>query len=188
LRREFDLDLQLVPFELRPDAPPEGLTAPGNDLGHSERVEQRLHELAERAGHPLVLTDLVPNTHLAIALGEFARDLGPEVHRAAHAAIFHAYYGEGRDIGDREVLLDVARAVGLDAGEVGSAFDDGRYDERIHEYAHVAMHLGIDSTPSALICNELVIGSRPYGVLREAVLGCLITPETIEHEHAARGA
>ena len=41
------LDLVLVPFELRPDAPAEGLSAAAEGLRHSERVEE-----AQRAGEP----------------------------------------------------------------------------------------------------------------------------------------
>ncbi len=44
------------------------------------------------------------------------------------------------------------------------------------------MHLGIDSTPAALICNELLIGSRPYQVLKDSIDRCLVTAENIEEE------
>ena len=170
----------LVPFELRPDAPAGGLSAEAEGLGHSERAEKRLLELAAEAGHEMVLGDHIPNTHLAIAMAEFTRDLGSETHRRVHAAIFAAYYGQGLDIGSREVLRDVARAEGLDAEALEAAWDEGRYDDRLHEFDHLGMHLGIDTTPAALICNELLIGSRPYGVLREALLRCLVTANNIE--------
>lgn len=178
----------LVPFELRPDAPAEGVSAREHGLTHSARVEERLLQLAEEAGQPMVLPDLVPNTHAAMVLAEFARDLGPDVHRAAHLGIFRAYYGRGEDIGSREVLLGVARETGLAADEVVAAWGDGRYDGRLHEFYHLALHLGIDSTPAALICNELLIGSRPYGVIRDAVQRCLVTPAAIEAEADPDGA
>lgn len=170
----------LVPFELRPGIPAEGVSAVAEGLTHSERVDKRLVELAAEAGQPMVHTDLVPNTHLAMAMAEFARDLGPEEHWDVHLAIFGAYYGAGRDIGSREVLLDVARSRGLDTVALEKAWNAGRYDERLHEYLHVGLHLGIDTTPAALVCNELLIGSRPYGVLRDALQRCLITPETVD--------
>jgi hypothetical protein len=44
----------------------------------------------------------------------------------------------------------------------------------------VGLHLGIDSTPAALICNELLIGSRPYAVFKDALDRCLITPENVQ--------
>jgi len=171
-----------VPFGLRPDVPPEGISAAEHGLVHSERVEARLLEIAEAVGHPMVLPDLVPNTHLAMVMAEYARDRGDEVFWRVHRAIFAAYLGAGRDIGRREVLLGVARAEGLDAEAVTRAWDDGAYDGRLHEFHHLALHLGIKSTPSALICNELLIGTRPYRVLREAVEHCLITPATLEGE------
>jgi len=179
------LDLVLVPFELRPDAPAEGLSAAAEGLRHSERVEEHLIKAAREEGRAMVLPDLVPNTHLAMALAEYARDFGPEAHQRVHTAVFDAHYTAGADIGNRDVLLGVAGDAGLDPDSVIAVWDDGRYDQRLHEYSHLAMHLGIDSTPAALICNELLIGSRPYGVLREAVQRCLLTPETIESEMAA---
>jgi hypothetical protein len=54
--------------------------------------------------------------------------------------------------------------------------------ERLHQFRHIGMHLGIESTPAALICNELLIGSRPYGVLKESVDRCLVTAENVEQE------
>ena len=59
--------------------------------------------------------DYLPNTHDALVMGELARDAGPDVHDAVHDAIFAAYFAHGRDIGDRDILLDVAAAEGLDA-------------------------------------------------------------------------
>lgn len=169
-----------VPFELRPDVPPEGISAAEYDLGHSERVEQRLIELAAKEGRTMVLPDLVPNTHKAMALAEYARDVSPEKNWELHIAIFDAYYQDGLDIGDAAVLADVAAAHGIDTADATAALHEGRFDDRLADFSHLAFHLGIDSTPSALICNELLIGSRPYGILRDAVQRCLIRPDSIE--------
>jgi predicted DsbA family dithiol-disulfide isomerase len=132
----------------------------------------------------MVLPDLVPNTRLAMAMGEYARDRGDDVFWRVHQAIFAAYFGSGRDIGRREVLLEVARAEGLDPEAVVRAWDEGTYDARLHEFHHLALQLGIATTPSALICNELLIGTRPYGILREAVTRCLVTPASLAEEDA----
>lgn len=176
----------LAPFELRPSMPPEGMQISALEAGgHSEHVEEHLNKAAERGGFPYSAPPFVPNTHLALSLGEFARDLGAEQHRSAHAAIFKAYFGEGRDIGKRDVLLEVATAVGFDAGEVEEAWDADRYDGRLHRFMHLGLGLGVTSTPAALICNELLIGSRPYEVLKKSVDRCLLTAENIEAESEA---
>ncbi|PKQ10295.1 MAG: disulfide bond formation protein DsbA, partial [Actinobacteria bacterium HGW-Actinobacteria-9] len=62
--------------------------------------------VAARDGFAFVSPNFVPNTHRALVLGEFARDAGEEIHRAVHAAIFDAYFAQGRDIGQADVLLE----------------------------------------------------------------------------------
>jgi predicted DsbA family dithiol-disulfide isomerase len=120
-------------------------------------------------------------------MAECARDRGDDMFWATHRAIFAAYFGHGRDIGSREVLLDVARSCGLDTGLVTGAWDERIYDDRLRGFAELARQLGITTTPAALICNELLIGTRPYGVLREAVERCLVTPATLDGESRAAG-
>ena len=169
---DLDFDVFLVPFELRPELPEEGIDLSEIGTGHSERVDKYLERTAEKEGFPFTQPALLPNTHRALVLGELARDLGDALHRAVHAAVFEAYFGEGRDIGSAGVLIEVASELGIDEDELVRAWDEGTYDERLHQFRHVALHLGLDATPAALICNELFIGSRPAGVLREALERC----------------
>lgn len=179
LADEYDADLTLVPFELRPDIPDTGISASEHGLTHSERVDARLLEIAAEQGQPMRILDHIPKTHRAMVMAEVARDAGPEVHWRTHMAIFEAYYGEGADIGDPVVLERVAGDAGLDAAAVRAAWADPAYDQRLHQFTHLALYLGVDQTPAALVCNELLIGSRPYGVLQQAIERCLVTPKSV---------
>lgn len=183
----MDVDILLVPFELRPDMPEEGIRLSELQVsGHdSQRIEDHLLRIAEKDGFPMVLPDFLPKTHRAMILGEMARDRGTDAHWAMHHALFGAYFAEARDLNDTEVLMDIAKRQGLDADEVWSAWGTGAYDERLHQFRHVGMHLGITATPAALICNELLIGSRPYQVIKDAVDRCLVTPENAASEAGA---
>ena len=158
--------------------PLEGFSAKENGLAHSEHVEEHLRGVAREGGFPLVLPDHLPNSHLALTLGEYARDAGEERHAAAHRAIFDARYGRGLDIGSRHVLLGLAESLGFDRGEVERSWDDRHFDERLQQFRHLALYLGVAATPAALVCNELLIGSRPYQVLESAIERCLVTPAT----------
>lgn len=178
LSREYAAEVVPVPFELRPEMPAEGFSAEAHALRHTERVESYLRGLARREGFPLRLPDHIPNTHRGLVMGEVARDAGDDVHALTHEAIFAAYFGEGRDIGRQEVLLDVAGAAGLDVAAVENAWRDGSYDARLRSFARLAANLGVSSTPSALVCNELLIGTRPYRQMAEAVQRCLVTAGT----------
>jgi predicted DsbA family dithiol-disulfide isomerase len=188
LKTEHDVEIVLVPFELRPRMPTAGVSAREHGLGHSERVEQFLLNLAEQGGFPMSLPDAIPNTHLAIVMGEVARDRGGEVHERVHRGVFDAYFGRGLDIGKEEVLLAEAAGLGLDVDKVAEAWLTDEYEQRIRGFRNVAIAIGVTATPAALVCNELLIGSRPYGIIRDAVERCLVTPDTAamaEQEHHA---
>jgi len=179
LRADHGVEMMSIPYELRPDMPLEGV--PVEQIGgHSARVQEHMRRMAEEGGLLLTFPPFVPHTHEAIALGEYARDLGPEAHEVVHEAIFEAYNARAEDIGDRRVLLRIAEEHALDPDDVRLAWDEGRFDERIHQFFHLALAMGISATPSALICNELFIGSRPYRVLEESLERCLVTPEKLE--------
>jgi len=175
LRDEHDSDVFLVPFELRPALPSEGVPISDIGPGHSERVEEHMRRMAREGELGLVFPTFVPNTHNALALGELGRDLGPEAHEAIHEAIFSAYNAREEDIGDDQVLLGIAEEHGFDRDEVSEVFSEGTYDDRLHQFYHLALALGISATPSALICNELLIGTRPYELLAASLERCLVT-------------
>lgn len=186
LRSEHTIELFLVPFELRPQLALSGV--PMSDIGdaHSERVEEHMMRMAREGGLEFLFPDFMPNTHAALALAEFARDMGPQEHERVHEAIFAAYNGRGEDIGDVSVLERIAGESGLDAPAAMAAIAQGRYDERLHQFLHMAVGMGISATPAALICNELLIGSRPYQVLSEAVDRCNVGPAELEREEPVR--
>lgn len=185
LRDMHDVELVLVPYELRPRMPPDGLLVSDAGGAHSPRVEEYMRRMAEEASRPLVFPDFVPNTHMALRLGEYARDLGAETHEAVHEAIFAAYSGNGEDIGRVEVLVGIAESLGLDSGDARSAIEGDGYDSRLHQFYHFAMAIGVSATPAALICNELFIGSRPLGVLQQSLERCLVNAEKIESGDAS---
>lgn len=180
LREEHGVELMPVPFELRPGLSQTGVSIDEIGGGHSEHVEAYMRRMAEEGGLELAFPDFVPNTHLALVLGEMGRDAGPAVHEPLHEAIFAAYNGRQEDIGARHVLFRIAEAHGLDRDDAANAFAQHRYDERLHQFYHLAAAMEITATPAALICNELMIGSRPYEVLEAAVDRCLVGPDNIE--------
>ncbi|MBA4370473.1 MAG: hypothetical protein C0418_02710 [Coriobacteriaceae bacterium] len=165
--------------------PEEGLSASKAGLGHSPRVEAHILRVASDEGESMQLPDHIPKTHLAIVMAEVARDLGPDVHRRTHMALFRAYYADGRDIGCKDVLLGIAESVeGLNSEQIVAAWLEDTMEERLHAFRHLAGHMGIDATPAALVCNELLIGTRPYEVLERAIAECLVTHETAEAAEA----
>lgn len=178
LRSEHGVELFLVPYELRPALPAEGV--PVEQVGgHSANVQEHMRKMAREGSLGLTFPQFVPNTHYALALEEYARDIDPATHQSVHEAIFEAYNVRAENIGDAQVLLRVAANQGLDTRDVQAAWDEGRFDNRLTKFLELAMSVGVSATPSALICNQLFIGSRPYRVLEESLEHCLTAPDRL---------
>ncbi|MES2127158.1 MAG: DsbA family protein [Pseudomonadota bacterium] len=118
-------------FALLPDVPAAGLPYQEfyvRRLGSTAAVAARRAQVAAAgAAAGLVFAferiDTMPNTQLAHAMFAHAQLVGSDRQcEALCEAIFQAWFVEGRDIGQRACLLDLARGVGLDfSGASGHA-------------------------------------------------------------------
>jgi predicted DsbA family dithiol-disulfide isomerase len=107
--------------------------------------------------------DKVPNSRGSLMLAELARDRG--AHDALHPRLFDAYWSRGRDLGDREVLLEEGSAVGLEEQEIEIALREPRYLERIRQQTRAATELGAGGVPAWVIDERLLVpGAQPHEV------------------------
>lgn len=89
---------------------------------------------------------------------------------AYHEAVMHGYWRDGRNIGDRAVLAEIAVAVGLTREAYLAALEDPAYDAAVQADIDLAQRYGLSGVP-ALIFDEryLVSGAQPAEVLRQVV-------------------
>jgi len=139
-------------FELRP--PPASLTAVDDPLWAERWHEARAR--AEAAGLALRPPRLVPWTRKAHELMAFAGTRG--IADPIRAAIFEAYFAEGRDIGRVDVLVDVAVAAAIDRAEIKAVLDVDRHEPEVAAARAEAEALGVDDVPALLIGGELERG------------------------------
>jgi predicted DsbA family dithiol-disulfide isomerase len=122
------------PFQLNPDMPKEGVerdayrTAKFRNLERSRELDAQVAAAGRAAGVEFrhALMTRTPNTVDAHRLIRLASERGTAVQNAVVEALFVAYFQQGRDIGDRAVLTEIATEAGLDAaahlaGEAGTA-------------------------------------------------------------------
>ncbi len=118
---DHPFQIEWHPFQLNPDMPREGMdrrTYLETKFGGREQavsVYARIAEAATAAGLDIDLgaIERTPNTLDAHRMIHWAGVEGRQT--AMVSALFRAYFKEGRDIGDPEVLADIADGVGLDA-------------------------------------------------------------------------
>ena len=131
--------IRWLPFQLNPDMPREGMDRraylEGKFGGKAGAIQAYMpvHEHAERAGIEINLDAITrtPNTRDAHRLIHWAGVEG--VQTAVVSALFKAYFVDGRDIGDREALADIADTCAMDAAIVHKLFAAGADEKDIVE-------------------------------------------------------
>lgn len=168
---DLRVDVEWRPFEIHPEVPADGM--PVSDLPYPpdvwDRMQEALRQSAEAEGLEVGKRPKVSNTHRALAAGAYAQAEEPDRFPDFHRRLFEGYFAEGRDLGDPDVVRDLAGEVGLDVQRLGAALEDGRYDEAIQDTAADARRMGITGTPTFVFDRRLAAaGAQPSDLLLEA--------------------
>jgi predicted DsbA family dithiol-disulfide isomerase len=114
----------------------------------------------ERSGQAFTPAERISNTRDALRLSELARDRG--LHDPFHDRLMDAFWAEGRDLSDHDVLRGLAAGVGLDAAEVEDVLASDAYLERVLASTREAQSIGINGIPAFLLDGRLlVLGAHP---------------------------
>ncbi|MDH3297227.1 MAG: DsbA family protein [Gemmatimonadota bacterium] len=125
---------------------------------------------AASLGLPFRLPERPPSTWRALLASEFARDCGQTDFLRFHRAVFRAVFSAVSDIGDADVLADIAEQAGIDLVGLEAALTDRRYESVLHEAESEAEEYGIEATPTVLIGRYKLVGAAPLEVIRNAVV------------------
>ena len=156
------------PFQLNPDMP-------ANGMGRREYLEGKFggKEAAVRAYAPVVESaktagvaidfegmKRTPNTINAHRLIHWAGIEGRQT--AAVSALFKAYFTDAHDIGDPDVLIDIAKSVEMDADVVKRLLDSDEDLKLIQDRDKHSRKMGINSVPTFIIANQHAVpGAQP---------------------------
>lgn len=167
-RPDHPFEIEWHPFQLNPEMPREGMDRRtylewkfgGKDGAVQAHVPIMQH--AAEAGVELNLDQITrsPNTLDAHRLIHWAGLEGRQT--AMVSTLFRAYFRDGRDIGDTQVLADVAAGVGLDRAMIARLLaGDGDREEIAARDAH-ARERGVSAVPTFVIANTYVLsGAQP---------------------------
>ena len=159
--------MEWLPFDLHPEYPREGIPRTRLAERYGRDAEDRTRRAIETAGFAFRPPANVPNSRRALAVTELARDHG--LHEPVHARLMHAYWSEGMDIGDDDVLLDLVEEAGLERAEAAKALVNGKYVERVRESTRRAHAHGINAIPAFVLDGRLlVMGAQPHSTFEQA--------------------
>ncbi|MDY6945091.1 MAG: DsbA family oxidoreductase [Pseudomonadota bacterium] len=174
---EARADIHFQPFELNPQMPPEGQDIAehiAQKYGATPEQMERNREGIRARGAELGFTfnmdkrARVYNTFDAHRLLHWAQLEGRQL--ALKQALFTAYFTEGRNPNDREVLVDVAAQAGLDQAQAREVLETGRYADEVREHEQFYARQGITAVPSVIINDKYLIqGGQPVQVFEQAL-------------------
>lgn len=170
-------EIHFQPFELNPHLPPVGQDITEHlvqKYGSTPEQLERNREAIRARGADLGFTfemgkrSRVYNTFDAHRLLHWAELEGRQ--RELKRALFTAYFTEGRNPSDREVLIAVATQAGLDPVRAREVLESGRYTDEVREREQFYGQQGIRAVPSVIVDDRYLIqGGQPVEVFEQAL-------------------
>lgn len=154
-------------FPLHPETPPEGVTLEELFKTDSARIHQmitQLRETADALGLVFGERHMTFNSRLAQELGVWAEEKG--VGDSFHTAVFEAYFGDGKNLADHTVLLDLVEKSGLPRMEANKVLENRSYREQVDRDWQRSRTLGIQAAPTFVLNQSRLVGAQNYRTLQ----------------------
>lgn len=152
-------------YELHPETPEEGV-----DLQPRPEVDEMFDSLRARGkeyGIYFGNVRILANSRKSLLVGEYAKELGKSEDYSQ--AIFKAYFEEGLDIGDKQVIINVAEKVGINENEVNEAINSPKYNEQLSENIMEGRRHNVKSVPTFIINDRhKIVGAQSEQVFIKA--------------------
>lgn len=153
LNGQYNVRVKWHPFQLNPTMPQEGISRREYRIGkfgsweRSQELDAKLIAVGAEEGIPFAFDRIerTPNTFDAHWLIWLADQHGCQ--DAVMEGLFRAYFVDGRDIINRQVLVDVVAESGLDRQLVEEMLNSDEGREAIHDAEKSARHHGVGGVP-----------------------------------------
>lgn len=178
-RGEVEADIHFQPFELNPQMPPEGEDA----VGHlqrkygmpAEQARANQQAIVDRGAALGFTFDMdrrgrIYNTFDAHRLLHWAEGEGDGRQRDLKLALLRAYFSEGRDVSDHEVLAGIAAGVGLPVERAREILASDAFADEVRISEQFFQQHGIRAVPAIIINRKhLISGGQPPEVFEQAL-------------------
>lgn len=167
-RPDHPFVIEWHPFQLNPEMPAGGMDRRAyleHKFGGREgavKVYGQIAQTAEAAGLEIDFGAIkrTPNTIDAHRLIHWAGIEGRQT--PVVSKLFEAYFQQGRDIGDREVLSDIADSVEMDAAVIRKLLDSDADVADIRARDAHSRQMGISGVPTFIVAQQHALpGAQP---------------------------
>jgi predicted DsbA family dithiol-disulfide isomerase len=176
MRPEVEAQVFWRPYRLDPTIPKEGvdrkayLRAKFGDGPRNSAIGEALRSEGASEGIDFAFDKIAktPNTLDSHRLIRWAASAGRQDDVVER--LFRAYFLEGRDIGDSNVLVDVAAQTGMDSDLVGELLAKDADLDQVEREAGLANQMGISGVPTFIFDSRFMIsGAREPEILAKII-------------------
>jgi predicted DsbA family dithiol-disulfide isomerase len=175
LDRQHEVRVHWLPFQLNPSMPKEGInrreyrTAKFGSWERSLELDAKMVEVGESEGIHFAFdrNERTPNTLDAHRLIWLADKQGCQ--DAVVEALFRAYFTDGRDIGNPQILIEVVAEAGLNRHQAELLLNGDEGMEAIREAGEMARRFRVEGVPFFIINGKITLsGAQPSEAFVEA--------------------
>ena len=164
------------PFQLNPDMPEGGMDRRAyleTKFGGKEGAVQAylpVVEHAKSAGLAINFEAITktPNTLKALCLIHWAKLEGCQAEIVQE--LFEAYFYHGKDVGDTEILVNIAAEAGMDTDMVKRLFASGQDKLEIQERDASARNMGVRAVPTFIVAGQHVVSGSQSVEMWQSVI------------------
>ncbi|WP_428329949.1 DsbA family oxidoreductase [Mucilaginibacter sp.] len=172
-----DVEIEWRSFQLNPDMETDTSVSideyladkKGWTLEHAQQMNAHVTKMAAEAGLTYNMDKaVVANSFKAHRFSHLAKKHGLGVE--AEEQLFKAYFTDSKNIDDNDVLIDLGRAIGLDAAEVKQTLESDTFAEDVKHDIDTAQYLGIQGVPFFVMNNKYAIsGAQAVPVFEQTL-------------------
>ena len=166
IQSEIPFEVEWRSFELHPEVPGSGMPFTEYFGDQAERFVDQVTDYGRDVGIDIRTRSLY-NSRASLKVNEYAKRQGK--FEAFHQAIFKAFLVDDKNIGDMEILLDIAEKAGLNRSATKTFIESAEAEALVTSSRTEAINLGINSVPSFIINKNLIRGAYPQKTLKELI-------------------
>ena len=159
LKSRFDIELEHVGIEIHPETPICGVDL-RKYISETNEMYQHLRSRGKEYGLNFCDVRTLPNSRKAMIVGEYSRKLGKN--EKLTDSVFKAYFEDCLDIGKEEVIIEIAKKIGLTKHDVESALKDPLLQKIYANNCLEARKHNVTGVPTFIINDKYtIVGAQP---------------------------
>ncbi|MBU3672378.1 MAG: DsbA family oxidoreductase [Sinobacteraceae bacterium] len=167
-----------MPYQLDPSVPEDGrdrreyLLEKFGDVSHFDNAKRQLEQIGQSVGIDFRFDSIqrTPNTRRAHLLIARARRESPALEAAMSVRLFRAYFTDGLDIGNPEVLCSLAAETGIAAEAARAALADAELAQEVTALQDLVRRWKISGVPTFVFDRRFAFsGAQPLEVFLRAL-------------------